>query len=337
MSWKAVWRLLKTAATAWMSDNAPRLGAALSFYTVFAISPLFVIAIYVASLWASQDSVRMELFGQLAALVGERGASTIENALVASFPKDQGVLATGLAISTLLVTSTGLFVELQGALNTVFGVESKSGSGIGSFVKDRLLSFAMIVGIGFLLLVSLIVSATLAAFGKYLTGLVPGMDVVWMIVNALISFGVITLLFAMIFKILPDVHIAWRDVWIGAAITALLFTGGKFLLGMYLGKNTAVSAYGAAGSLVLILLWVYYSAQILFFGAEITQAYANQFGAGLRPKAHARWTPRAKMSSPKGPEAERDESADALPKDAPGQPGEAVVRVGVPRPPDAKS
>jgi membrane protein len=157
------------------------------------------------------------------------------------------------------------------------------------FVKNRLLSFAMVIGIGFLLLVSLVISAALSATAKYFTALVPGMDVFWHLVNIVLSFLVITVLFAMIYKILPDVQISWGDVWVGSAVTALLFTIGKFLLGLYLGRNTTVSAYGAAGSVVLILLWVYYSAQILFFGAEVTQAYANRYGVGLQPKPNARW------------------------------------------------
>ena len=179
---------------------------------------------------------------------------------------------------------------MQSDLNTIWGVEAKPGHGIWDFIKNRLLSFAIVVGIGFLLLVSLVVSAALSAAAKYFSALVPGLDVLWMIVNLAVSFGVITLLFAMIFKVLPDVRIAWREVWIGAAGTALLFTAGKFLLGLYLGKNATVSAYGAAGSLVLILLWVYYSAQILFFGAEFTQVYACRFGTRMEPKSHAQWT-----------------------------------------------
>ena len=289
MGVKSVWEVVKTAVVAWSADNAARLGAALSYYTVFAISPLFLIVIFVASLWFSQEAVRAELFGQLADLVGKRGAATIESALAASAPHSQGVVASVLAIGTLVITATGLFVELQNALNAVFNVKSKGSLGVWGFFKNRLLSFAMVVGIGFLLLVTLVVSALLSAFGKYISALAPGLDVFWMIVNTVISLGVITLLFAMIFKILPDVQIAWRDVWVGAGITAVLFTAGKFLLGLYLGQNATVSAYGAAGSVILILLWVYYSAQILFFGAEVTQVYANRFGARLRPKAHAEW------------------------------------------------
>lgn len=286
---KGTWVLLKEAVTAWINDSAPRLGASLSYYTIFAISPMFVIIVFIASLWFSQQAVRGELFGQLAQLVGDKGAVTLERALTASMPKDQGMLATLLAVSALLITSTGLFMELQRALNSIFGVEPKPGASVRTFIIGRLLSFAMIVAIGFLLLVMLVISALLSALGKYLSALVPGLDVLWQSVNTLVSFAVITVLFAIIFKVLPDVRIAWRDVWVGAVVTSILFSLGKFLLGLYLGKNAAVSAYGAAGSVVLILLWVYYSAQILFFGAEVTQVYANRFGQHLQPKPNAQW------------------------------------------------
>jgi membrane protein len=308
MKLKPIWRLLKDTGSEWADDNAARLGAALSYYTIFAIPPLFVIVIFIASLWFDENAVRTELFGQVGGLVGQKGADAIQSALSASEPHKKGLVASLLAVVTLLITSTGLFIELQSALNRIWEVEAKPGQGIWGFIKNRLLSFAMIIGIGFLLLVSLVLSAALSAVSKYFSALVPGLDVLWTIVNLVVSFGVITVLFAMVFKVLPDVRIAWRDVWIGAALTALLFTAGKFLLGLYLGKNSAVSAYGAAGSVVLILLWVYYSAQILFFGAEFTQVYANQFGTHLEPKAHARWTREAaseKTAAAPSPDADR--------------------------------
>ncbi len=286
---KAIWGLLRTAAESWVADNAPRLGAALSYYTVFAISPLFIIVIFIASLWFKKSAVQSALFNELSNLVGHQGAAAIQSALHSAVPQHQGKLASVIAIGTLLLSATGLFLELQGAMNTIWGVEEKAGLGIWGFVKNRLLSFAMVLGIGFLLLVSLVISAALASAADYFSALVPGLGELTLVFNGLFSFVVIAVLFAMIFKVLPDVKIAWRDVWIGAVITALLFTGGKFLLGLYLISNSTVSAYGAAGSLVLILLWVYYSSQILFFGAELTQAYANKFGARLEPKANAQW------------------------------------------------
>lgn len=289
MSFKGIWGLLKTAASAWVKDNVPRLGASVSYYTIFALSPLFIICIFIASLWFSKAFVQTQLFDEVGSLLGKRAAQGLQSALSSAVPKSQGGLASIIAMVTLMVSSTGLFMELQAALNAIWGVEQKPGQGIWGFVRMRLLSFAMVVAIGFLLLVSLIVSAALAAVGKYFAALVPGLDVVWMILNALISFMVITVLFAMIFKVLPDVKISWSDVWVGSVTTALLFTGGKTLLGLYLGRSSTVSAYGAAGSLVLVLLWVYYSAQILFFGAELTQVYANRYGSHLEPKPYAQW------------------------------------------------
>jgi membrane protein len=253
MNVKAAFGLIKETASEWTADKCPRLGAALSYYTIFAIPPLFVIVIFIASLFFEEKDVRGSLFGQVGGLIGEKGSSAIESALSASSAHKKGMLASALAVLTLLVTSTGLFIELQSALNSIWGVESKPGQGIKGFIKNRLLSFATILGIGFLLVVSLVVSAAISAVSKYFSTLVPGLDVLWMIVNFVISLGVITALFAMIFKILPDVKIAWRDVWIGAALTSLLFTVGKFLLGLYLGQNSSVSAYGTAGSIVLIL------------------------------------------------------------------------------------
>jgi membrane protein len=286
---KKFWGLMKSATSEWVDDEAPRLGAALSYYTVFAIPPLLVIVLFIVSLVFDAKEASSQLFAQVGGIIGEKSADAIQSAVTAQHQSNKGTMASIIALVTLFVTATGLFVELQAALNKVWGVEAKPGQGIWGFIKNRLLSFGMVVGIGFLLLVSLVVSAALAALGKYIGGLVPGMEAVWQIVNAVVSFAVITVLFAMVFKILPDVKIAWRDVWVGAVVTSFLFTMGKFLLGMYLGKSSAVSAYGAAGSIVLILLWVYYSSQILFFGAEIAQVYANRFGKHLEPKKNAQW------------------------------------------------
>jgi membrane protein len=286
---KAIWGLLKASISAWSDDKSPRLGAALSFYTVFAMPPLFMIVIFIASLVFDPESVRTHMFSEVGGLIGKKSAEAIQSAMAAQYDTNKGLVASAIAIGTLILTATGLFIELQDALNTIWRVEAKPGHGVMGFIRIRLMSFAMVVGIGFLLLVSLIVSAGLAAATKYISGLMPGVGVVSVIASDVISFAVITVLFAMIFKVLPDVRIAWRDVWIGGAVTSLLFTGGKFLLGWYLGRSTTISAYGAAGSVVLILLWVYYSAQILFFGAEITKVYAIRFGSRLRPAPYARW------------------------------------------------
>ena len=286
---KGIWELLKVSVSAWTSDKAPSRGAALSYYTIFAMPPLFMIAIFMASLVFDPSSVRTQIFSEVGGLIGKRSAQAIETAMTAQYETNKGMLATAIAVVTLIVTATGLFIELQDALNSIWGVEPKPGHGLMVFVRMRLLSFAMVVGIGFLLLVSLLVSTALAAVSKYLNLLMPGIGIVSVIISGAVSFAVITVLFAMIFKVLPDVKIAWRDVWVGAVVTSLLFTAGKFLLGWYLGRSTTITAYGAAGSVVLVLLWVYYSAQIMFFGAEITKVYANRFGVHLRPASYARW------------------------------------------------
>jgi membrane protein len=286
---KAIFNLLKAAVGAWSDDKAPRLGAALSFYTIFAMPPLFMIAIFIASLVFDPSSVQTQMFSEVGGLIGKKSAEAIQTAMAAQYQTNKGLVASAIAIATLILTATGLFIELQDALNTIWRVEAKPGHGIMGFIRIRLLSFAMVVGIGFLLMVSLIVSAALAAATKFIGGFLPSVGIVSEIGGDLVSFAVITILFAMIFKVLPDVRIAWRDVWIGGAVTSLLFTGGKFLLGWYLGRSTTITAYGAAGSVVLLLLWVYYSAQILFFGAEITKVYAMRFGRRPQPAPYARW------------------------------------------------
>jgi membrane protein len=275
--------LVKHTSMEWIDLGVSRMGAALAFYTIFAIAPLFVIVLAIASLWFGEEAARRELFGQVSGLVGSEGGEAIQALVSAAHHAKTGVWATAIALATLFVGVTGVFVQLQDALNSIWGVRRAPGRGLRNFIKDRLLSFALIVGIGFLLLVSLVLSAGLSALGKYMGGLLPVQETLWQGINFVVSFGVITLLFAMIFKLLPDVKIAWRDVWIGAMLTALLFNLGKFLLGLYLGRSSVTSAYGAAGSLVIVLLWVYYSAQILFFGAKFTQLYASQYSSHLEP------------------------------------------------------
>jgi membrane protein len=198
-----------------------------------------------------------------------------------------GVLATVVGLVTILFGATGVFVQLQDSLNHIWDVEAKPGQGLRSFIMTRVISFGMILGIGFLLLVSLVVSAAVSAVGAWATGLLPGAKILVEILTFLVSFGVVTLLFAMIYKVLPDVKLAWRDVWIGATATALLFTIGKFLIGLYLARGSVSSSYGAAGSVVVLLLWIYYSSQILFFGAEFTKIYASRHGSHVAPEEHA--------------------------------------------------
>ena len=280
---KSTYSLLKQTVSEWIDLGVSRMGAALAFYTLFAIAPLFLIVLAMAGLWFGEEAARRELFGQVSGLVGSEGGEAIQALVSAARKPTTGAWATVIAVVTLFIGATGVFVQLQDALNSIWSVRRKPGRGLRNFIKDRLLSFALILGIGFLLLVSLVLSAALAAVSNVMSGLLPAQQTLWQWINFGVSFGIITLLFAMIFKVLPDVKIAWRDVWIGALLTALLFNLGKYLLGLYLGRSSVTSAYGAAGSLVIVLLWVYYSAQILFFGAKFTQIYSNRYGSHLEP------------------------------------------------------
>ena len=280
---KPTYELLKQTVSEWIDQGVSRLGAALAFYTLFAIAPLFVIVLGIASLWFGEEAARHELFSQVSGLIGSEGGEAIQALVSAAHKPMTGAWSTVVAVATLFVGATGVFVELQDALNSIWGVRRMPGRGLRNFIKDRLLSFALVVGIGFLLLVSLVISAGLSALGTFMVGLLPAQANIWQGINFVISFGVITLLFAMIFKVLPDARIVWRDVWIGAVITAFLFNLGKLLVGLYLGRSSVTSAYGAAGSLVIVLLWVYYSAQILFFGAKFTKIYSDRYRSHLEP------------------------------------------------------
>jgi membrane protein len=276
---KVVWQLLTETVRACINDDIFSQGAALSYYTFFAIAPLFVIALAVAGFWFGEEAARKELFGQLNQLVGKEGGDAIQSVVTAASKSQAGFWATVLAGGTLVVAAMGVFVQLQNSLNKIWKVTPKLGTGLRNFIRHRMLSFAMVLGVGFLLLVSLICSASLAALGNFIGDYVTGKEVFLKTLNFGISLGIITVLFTMIFKFLPDVKIAWRDVWLGGFITALLFNLGKFLIGIYLGRSTVASVYGTMGSLVVMLIWVYYSAQILFFGAQFTFIYTSKFGA----------------------------------------------------------
>jgi len=265
---------LRQAVFEWFEQDLARFGAGLAFYTIFALAPLFIIVLAIAGFWFGEEAARRELFSQVSGLVGSESAEAIQAVVSAAHRPGAGTWATTIAALTLFVGATGVFVQLQGALNSVWGVHSPPRRGVVRFIKVRLLSFGMVLGIGFLLLVSLVVSAGLSALGQFAGGYLPAEERIWQALNFLVSFAIITLLFAAIFKVLPDVKIAWREVWAGATATALLFNLGKHVIGLYLGKSTVASAYGAAGSLVVVLLWVYYSAQILLFGAKLTQTFS---------------------------------------------------------------
>ena len=286
---KTIFDLLKETFTEWNEDKVPRLAAALAYYTAFSIAPLLIIVIAIAGLAFGQDAAQGEIVNTIRQEVGLEAAEVIETMLANTSNETTGIIATIIGVVTIILGAIGFFAQLEDALNTIWSVEPKPGQGIMKMIKDRLLSFTMVLGIGFLLLVSLLVSALLSSLNSFIEGLLPQAQLITQLINFAISFGVITLLFAMIYKVLPDVEITWRDVWVGAAITALLFTIGKFALGLYLGNSSVGSTYGAAGSFVVLLVWIYYSAQILLFGAEFTQVYARRYGSRIRPAEDAVW------------------------------------------------
>jgi membrane protein len=279
----AVWQILKETGTAWDDDNVTRLAAALAYYTLLSIAPLIILAVAVTGLAFGEEAARQHIAGELAGVVGVGAASAIESIAENAKTPGSGVLGIAVGIVVLLFGASGVFGELQSALNTVWDVAPKPGRGIWGIIKDRFFSFTLVVGVAFLLLVSLVVSAALTWVGKVFEQTLPGGEVVWQVLNFCISFGVVTTLFALMFKTLPDAHIKWRDVWVGAAVTAGLFTLGKFLLGIYLGSAGVSSAYGAAGSIIALVIWVYYSSQVMLVGAEFTEVYARRFGSRITP------------------------------------------------------
>jgi membrane protein len=297
MNAKEVFALAKTAVNDFFDDYGPSMGAALAYYTVFSIAPLLLIVISVAGLVFGQEAARGEIVDQLQQLMGDQAARSVEQLIESVNQPSTGVLATVIGAGALLIGATTVFAELQNSLDRIWRAPAaQRKSGIWSLLRTRLLSFGLILGVGFLLIASLALSAALAALGKWWAPLFGGWDVLLQICNFLLGFALITLVFAMIYKFMPSVRIEWRDVWIGAAVTSLLFSIGKFLIGLYLGRSSVTSGYGAAGSLVVLLLWVYYSAQIFLIGAEFTGVYAHSHGSmkgRQRPSAAASLEPDA--------------------------------------------
>ena len=273
------WTLVKTAASSWVDDHAQSMGAALAYYTIFSIAPLLLIVISVAGLIFGVDAARGEIVGQLQDMMGQQGAEAVQGLLRSVNKPAEGITATLVGAGLLLVGATTVFGELQDALDRIWRAPRRNRSGLWNLLRARLLSFGMILGIGFLLMVSLVASAALAAMGKLWGPLMADWAVLANVINMLISYLFTTTVFAMIYKTMPRARVDWTDVWVGACVTSFLFTVGKFLIGLYLGKSGIPSVFGAAGSLVVLLVWVYYSAQIFLMGAEFTWAYANMFGS----------------------------------------------------------
>jgi membrane protein len=284
--WNNSIALSKTALNGWSDDNVPRLGAALAYYTVFSLAPLLIITIAIAGLAFGHTATESKIVETFHGLLGAQGAKSIEYLLKTASRPGAGIFATIVGVITILIGATGVFAELQSALNQIWGVRAIPGRTIKTAIRQRFLSAAMIMGIAFLLLVSLLVTTALTAVGTFLSDSLPGGVFLWHVVNFAVSLGVTAVLFGAIFKILPDVHIEWRDTVVGALLTAVLFTVGKLAIGLYLG-NSSASVYGAAGSLLVLLVWVYYSAQIFLIGVEYTKAYALKRGAHLSPKSGA--------------------------------------------------
>lgn len=287
MQLRELWALIKETASDWLDDDASTLAAALAYYALLSLAPLLVISISVAGWFLGTEAARGRVAGELGGIVGGQAAQGIQAVVASAEEPKKGVLAAVVGIVTLFVGASGVFGQLQTSLNTVWEVKAKPDRGFWGKVKDRFFSFTMVLGVAFLLLVSLVLSSVLSSLGTLMADTLPGGAMVWQIINFALSFAVVTLLFALIFKFIPDVKVNWRDVWLGAAVTALLFAIGKQLLGVYLGKAAVGSSYGAAGSIVALVVWVYYAAQILFLGAEFTQVHARRRGGGIEPSAGA--------------------------------------------------
>jgi len=275
MNLKFGFELIKTAIANWNNDYAPSMGAALSYYTVFSVVAVLIKKITIEAVVFDQQTAQQQLLDQIGGLIGDEGAHAIEAMLQNAQKPKQGAIASVLSVVTLVLGATGVFSELETDLNRIWKVQGPETQGVWHLLRARLLSLGMVLAIGFLLLVSLVISAGLAAWGKYWSGWFFGIEALLQAANFVVSLSVITVLFALMYKILPSVKIAWRHVWLGAVVTALLFAIGKSLIGLYIGKSSIASSYGAAGALVVLLVWVYFSAQIFLLGAEFTRAYAS--------------------------------------------------------------
>jgi len=294
------WKLLKRTAVKWLNDNAPQLGAALAYYTVFSLAPLVLLLLAVIGIVFRNDPAGAwsKITEQMGYFLDKSAIQVIQDIARTAAAPGKSTLATIIGIALALFGASGVFGQLQDALNAIWGVKAKPERGIWRFLRARFLSFAMVAGVCFLLLVSLTIEALLKGFSHYIQARLPGGLTIAVAVYLIFDFAVIVAVFGMIFKVLPDVRIHWRDIWVGAIITTLFFVIGKWVLGLYLGSGTAASAYGAASSLITLLLWVYYSSQILLFGAEFTQVYASEFGGPLEPRRYAVRIERKEIEKP---------------------------------------
>jgi membrane protein len=285
--WRDIWETIKETGSDWSDDNASRLAAALAYYALLSLAPLLVIAVSVSGFFFGDDAARGKVVAELSGIVGSEAAQSIQAVVSGAQSPTKGVIGTIVGIVTLFLGASGVFGELQASLNAVWEVKTKPGRGVLGQIRDRFFSFTVVLGVAFLLLISLVMSSVLSAVGTFFAEILPGGEMLWQGVNFFISLGVVAVLFAFIFKYIPDAEIKWRDVWWGGLVTAVLFTIGKFALGLYLGKAAVGSAYGAAGSIIALVVWVYYATQIFLLGAEFTQVQARRNGRQIRPSDNA--------------------------------------------------
>lgn len=285
---KSIWSVLKHAFKGFSDDKVPKLSASLAYYTVFSLAPLLIVIIFLASIFLGREAIEGSIFGQIKGFVGADAALQIQEIVKNAALGGKSKIAAAIGIITLLVGATSVFGEIQDSINSVWGLKAKAKAGIWKLVKDRLLSFGIIGSLGFLLLVSLAVTAVVEGLNQRLQHIFPDITVVlFYIINLIITLVVVTVLFAVIFKVLPDAKIKWTDVWAGSIVTALLFILGKFLIALYVAKSSIGTTYGTAGSFVVLLVWIYYSSFILYFGAEFTKAWVLKYGSEIRPNDYA--------------------------------------------------
>jgi membrane protein len=318
-----LWRIFKETFVEWDQDGVSRLAAALAYYTIFSLAPLLVLVVAAGGLVFGEDATKSRIVSQVANLFGPRGAEIIAGVIEEASHPGSGLIATGAGLVVLFIGATGAFAQLQGGLNAVWGVAPKPRGALRAILRTRLLSFLMVLATGVLLLASVVLSAATEAFGDYLTQRLPGLLFDASVLGSLLSLLLMIVLFAAIYEILPDVELTWRHVWLGAVTTAVLFTLGKHLIGIYLARGTVGSAYGAAGTLAVLLIWIYFSAQVFYFGAELTQVYSRHRGWPIRPANHATRVVRLRIEAESEVEAHR--IAAALLEKVKERPGQVVI------------
>ena len=291
--WPLPLRLFRTALKGFWADSVPRLGASLSYYTLFAIAPVLLVVIAIAGFVFGPDAVRGRLVGEIDGLIGTAGAEAVQTLLQGASEPKASRLATVIGGITFLITASGAFLELQHALNTIWRVKPSAGARIREFLLERARSFGIVLALGFLLVVSLAASAALSAVSGWVEGRWPLHPAVWQGINMVLAVALVTVIFALVYRFLPDVELRWGDVWMGAFVTALLFNVGKYLIGLYLGTSAFASSYGAIGSVLVLLLWVYYTSQVVLLGAEFTRAYTRRSRRAVRPQSFAEHDPKA--------------------------------------------